>query len=106
MDSRVKPAHDNLMDSRRLHQAKRSKFEYRAVLGNEHAGGAGLVEMGEHERAHVGQHDPAGAQIGQPGLEHLPAEVARHMSGIAVALDDEAPSATDTKASTHSVSPE
>jgi hypothetical protein len=63
---------------------ERSKFEYRAILGNEHAGGADLVE-----RAHVGQHDPAGAQIGQPGLEHLPAEVARHMTGIAVALDYE-----------------
>src|SRR3954451_315484 len=67
----------------------RSKLDHRAVLGNEHAGGADLVEMGEHERAHVGQHDPARAQIGQPRLEHLPAEVARHMSGIAVALDNE-----------------
>ena len=40
-------------------------------------------------RIHVRHHDPPCAQIGQPRLENFPAEVARHLAGIAVALDDE-----------------
>ena len=45
-----------------------SKVDDRAVLGNESAGGSDLVEMSEHDRIHVGEHDPPRAQVRQPGL--------------------------------------
>ena len=35
-----------------------SKVDDRAVLGNESTGGSDLVEMSEHDRIHVGEHDP------------------------------------------------
>ena len=68
---------------------KLSKLDHRAVLRNERAGSPDLVEMGEHERIHMGQHDPPCTQIRQSRLENLPGQVARHVTGIAVALDDE-----------------
>src|SRR4029453_17361484 len=35
-----------------------SNLDHRPVLGNQHARGSDFVEMGEHVRIHVGEHDP------------------------------------------------
>ena len=48
-----------------------SKVDDRAVLGNESTRGSDLVEMSEHDRIHVGKHDPPRAQVRQPRLEHV-----------------------------------
>ena len=40
-----------------------SKVDDRAVLGHESASGSDLVEMGKHDRIHVGEHDPPRAQV-------------------------------------------
>ena len=49
---------------------KLSKLDHRAVLRNEYAGSPDLVEMGKHERIHMGQHDPpcTQTQSGSRGL--------------------------------------
>ncbi len=69
--------------------ATMSYLDHRAVLGGQHAGSSDLVEVREHDRIHMSQHDPARTQIGQPLLEHIPADVARQLAGICEALDDE-----------------
>jgi hypothetical protein len=52
-----------------------SKVDDRAVLGNESTRGSDLVEMNEHDRIHVGKHDPPRAQVRQPRLEHVPGDM-------------------------------
>jgi len=64
-----------------------SKVDDRAVLGNESAGGPDLVEMSEHDRIHVGEHDPPRAQVRQPRLEHVPGDMAGQFAGIGEAFD-------------------
>ena len=46
-----------------------SKVDDRAVLGHESTRGSDLVEMNEHDRVHVGKHDPSRARrSGSRGL--------------------------------------
>jgi hypothetical protein len=66
-----------------------SKLDDRAVLGHESAGGSDLVEMGEHDRIHVSEHDPPRAQVRKPRLEHVPADMAGQFAGIGEAFDNE-----------------
>ena len=64
-----------------------SKVDDRAVLGNESTRGPDLIKMSEHDRIHVGKHDPPRAQIMQPQLEHVPGDVAGQFAGIGEAFD-------------------
>ena len=83
-----------------------SKVDDRAVLGNESAGGPDLVEMSEHNRIHVGEHDPPRAQVRQPRLEHVPADMAGQFAGIGEAFDHKEIGAGGDERVHHSVSPE
>jgi hypothetical protein len=64
-----------------------SKLDDRAVLDHESAGGSDLVEMGEHDRIHVSEHDPPRVQVRKPRLEHVPADMAGQFAGIGEAFD-------------------
>jgi hypothetical protein len=51
-------------DKKASEDAAGSKVDDRAVLGSESARGSDLVEMSEHDRIHVGKHDPPRRQMG------------------------------------------
>src|SRR5262249_27449470 len=69
------------------HALLSSELDDRAVLSNESAGGSDLVEMGEHNRVHVGEHDPPRTELGQAPLEYVPGDVAGQFAGIGEAFD-------------------
>src|SRR5215471_16920289 len=83
-----------------------SKVDDRAVLGNESTRGSDLVEMSEHDRIHVGKHDPPRAQVRQPRLEHVPGDMAGQFAGIGEAFDHKEIGAGGDERVHHSVSPE
>ena len=58
-----------------------------APSSNESTRGSELVEMNEHDRIHVGKHDPPRAQVRQPRLEHVPGDMAGQFAGIGEAFD-------------------